>query len=170
MWQRRTGRWLRFRVRLDADSLVELAGQPRDLLGQLGVLREHLEVLLAHRSLARAYLCLARFEILLALNLGGVVLLQGAVADLVPFGLAGGGEQDQWGGVGGLRGERQVEQDERVRVPLKPERGRVRRDPQTDQDRLPDNEPRGAKEAREALSSYAEAIVAERSMMDETMG
>jgi len=55
-------------------------------------------------------------------------------------------------------------------VPLKPEGDRVRADPQNDQNGLPDDEPRGAKEAREALSSYAEAIVAERSMMDEAMG
>jgi len=149
---------------------VKLAGQPRDLLGQLGVLGEHLEVLLAHSSLAREYPCLARFEILLALNLRVVVLLEDTVADLVPFGLARGGEQDQWSGLGGLGGERQIEQDERVWVPLKPEGDRVRADPQNDQNGLPDDEPRGAKEAREALSSYAEAIVAGRSMMDEAMG
>jgi hypothetical protein len=96
--------------------------------------------------------------------------LRGVVADLVAVGLAGGGEQDQWSGAGGLGRERQVEQDERVGVPSKTESGGIERDLQDDQDGLADDEPRGAEEAGEAFSGHAEAVVAERSVVGQPMG
>jgi hypothetical protein len=58
---------------------------------------------------------LAGFEVAFALDLGVVVFLDGGVAELDAFGLAGLGQQDEWCSVGRLGGERQVEQDERVR-------------------------------------------------------
>ena len=83
------------RLGADADGLVQLVGQPGDLLDQLSVLREHLQMLLGHRSLAAQHLGLAHLEVLLALDLGVVMVLQGRVADLVAFGLTGCGEQNQ---------------------------------------------------------------------------
>lgn len=53
-----------------ADGFVHLVGQPRDLLGQLSVLRKHLEVLLDHRSFTAQHLGLARLELVVALILG----------------------------------------------------------------------------------------------------
>jgi hypothetical protein len=63
----------------------------------------------------------------------GLELLAGV---LVALGLTCLREQDQWGRVGGLDGEREVEQDERVGVPAQADGERVDGDPQRDRDRL----------------------------------
>jgi hypothetical protein len=93
------------------------------------------------------------------------VLLRRDVADPVALGLPGLGEQDQRRGVGRLGREREVEQDEGVRVPMEADGGRVGGDPQRDDERLPDDEPRRAEGPGEALGEDAEAVVAERPVM-----
>ena len=120
---------------------MQLRGQPGDLLGQPGVLRQQREVLLGEGAFAPQYLGLTGFEVALALDVGVVVLLDGGIAELVAVGLAGLGEEDQRRRVGRLGREREVQQDERIRIPSEADRGGVDRDPQDDQDGLSDDEP-----------------------------
>ena len=68
------------------------------------------------------------------------------------------GQQDQRGGVGGLGGERQVQQDERVRVPAQPDGDDVEGDPDDDEHGLADQEAAGAEEAGDALGEAAERV------------
>jgi hypothetical protein len=53
---------------------------------------------------------------------------------------------------------------------LKAERGGIERDPEDDEEGLPDDELRGAEEPREALRHHAETVVAERSVVGKAMG
>src|SRR6185369_11617251 len=80
---------------------------------------------------------------------------------LVAIGLSGLGEQDERCGVRGLQAEREVQQDEGEDVESR-ETGAVQRDPDGDQDRLPDQECRRSEEAGEALGAHPEPVVAER--------
>jgi hypothetical protein len=77
---------------------------------------------------------------------------------LVTVGLSGLGEQDQGRRVRGLRGERKIEQDERIGVPAQADRYRVERDPNSDEQGLAENELRGAEESCEPFRSPAEAV------------
>src|SRR4051794_31255341 len=80
---------------------------------------------------------------------------------LVAVRLTGLREENQRSGVGGLRGEGEVQQDERVRVErLEQELAGVQRDPERDEDRLADDEPGRAEEARETLGGPPEGIAA----------
>ena len=127
---------------------VQLLGQRDDLLGQLGVD-------LQQRSQAGG----------LVLDVGALLIGQLGEAPgvvLVAVGLARLGEQDQWRRVRGLRRERQVQQDERVRVPAQAERDGVDDDPGRDEHGLPDDELRCPEEACKALGEPAEGVVAER--------
>ena len=78
----------------------------------------------------------------------------GAVAQL----LAVLGQQDERGGVGGLGGEGQVEQDERVRIPPERDDDDVDEDPDGDDDGLDDEEPSGAEVAGDGLAELAEGL------------
>ena len=60
------------------------------------------------------------------------------------------GEQDERCGICGLRGEHEVEQDERVRVPLHGDDGHVEEDPDEDDDGLDGEEPGRAEVAGDA--------------------
>ena len=88
------------------------------------------------------------------LHLGRVVL--------VPVGLARLGEQDERGRIGRLGREREVEEDERIRVPVGDDRERVERDPEDDRDRLPDDVLRRPEEPRRPLCPLAEPVGSER--------
>ena len=68
------------------------------------------------------------------------------------------GQQDQRRGVGGLGGERQVEQDERVGVPAQLDRDHVQRDPDDHDDRLDGEEAAGAEEPGDALGELADRV------------
>ena len=72
------------------------------------------------------------------------------------------GEQDQRRRVGGLGGERQVEQDEGVRVPVLDQADGVEHDPPDDQDALADQEPAGAQEPGDPLGDPPEGVVVVR--------
>ena len=74
-----------------------------------------------------------------------MVFLDGGVAELVAFGLAGLSEQDQRCGVGRLGRECEVEQDEWLGVPPEAERGGVDSDPENYQYGLPNDEARRTK-------------------------
>ena len=125
---------------------MDLAGQLLDaraqLLrerGQLRVLLEQLEQL--RRVIERdAEALLARRGDRLA------VLRVGFRMRLVAVGLSRLGEQDERCRVGGLRAEREVQQDERIGVEGRPGR-RVDVDPDDDDQRLPDQEARRPEEA-----------------------
>jgi hypothetical protein len=88
----------------------------------------------------------------------------GLGAGLVAVGLPRLREQDQRRGVGGLGREREVQQDERVRVPAQRDRGRVDRDPRDDEDGLPEDVVRRPEETGEPLGACAESSGAERSL------
>ena len=75
----------------------------------------------------------------------------------VPVGLPVLRQQDQRRGVGGLGGERQVEQDERVGVPAQSDGEDVQRDPDDDDDRL-DEEAGGPDEPGDRLGEPAERL------------
>ena len=76
----------------------------------------------------------------------------------VPQLLAVLGQQDQRGGVGGLGGEGQVQQDERVRVPPQGDDDDVDEDPDGDDDGLDDEEAGGAEVAGDGLAELAEGV------------
>jgi hypothetical protein len=76
----------------------------------------------------------------------------------VPVVLAVLGQQDQRGGVGGLRREGQVEQDERVGVPVLDQPDRVQDDPADHDDGLAGQEAAGAEEPGDALGHPAEGV------------
>jgi hypothetical protein len=143
---------------------VHRFGQPFHLARDLGVLREHVRVLLGELLVLVEHPRLALLEALHALGLHLTVLRQLLVVNVVAVGLPGLGQQDQRRGVGGLQREQQVERDERVPVPgdRVRQRQRVQGDPEGDDERLPDDEPRRAEEARESLGENAEAVTAER--------
>ncbi len=101
----------------------------------------------------------------------GLALLAGAMQVFAMFGigdgiglvavrLAGLGQQDQRCGIGGLGAEGQVQQDEGICIPDKrPED--VEQNPDGDEDRLADQESRGAEEAGEGFGLQPERIIAE---------
>jgi hypothetical protein len=90
------------------------------------------------------------------------VLGVGLRLDHVARGLARLREQDQGRGVGSLKREGEVEEDERVRIPAQ-RRGRaVHGHPGDDDDRLADQVTRRAEEARSLLGRPAEGVVPER--------
>ena len=91
-----------------------------------------------------------------------MALVDHVAVELVAIRLTRLREQDQRRGVRGLRREDQVEQDEGSGVPVPHERGRVQCDPERDDNRLPDDVPRRAEEARGLLGEPAESVVAER--------
>src|SRR5699024_1604005 len=70
-------------------------------------------------------------------------------------------QQNQRRGVRGLRGERQVQQDERVRVPVPPHAADVQRNPDDDDDRLVRQVLAGAEEAGDALRHLTDAVAVE---------
>src|SRR5207344_3557225 len=76
----------------------------------------------------------------------------------VPQLLAVLGQQDQRGGVGGLGGEGQVQQDERVRVPTQGDDDDVDEDPDGDDDGLDDEEAGRAEVAGDGLAELAEGV------------
>ena len=108
---------------------MDLPRQRRDLLGQLLVLPGEVGVRLEQP------LQLARRALDGSLVLGGVagdlltMRLDHLGGRLVAIRLPGLREQDQRCGVGGLGREGEVEQDERVRIPVADQRDRVERDP-----------------------------------------
>ena len=79
-------------------------------------------------------------------------------ADPVAVVLAVLGQQDQRRGVGGLGGEGQVEQDERVGVPAQLDGDDVEGDPDDDDDRLDGQEAAGAQEPGDPLGEPAERV------------
>lgn len=84
------------------------------------------------------------------------VLLEG---DLVTVLLPVLRQQDQWRGVGGLGGERQVQQDERVGgVPLPAHREQIQADPNDDDDRLPGQVAPGTEKARDRFAEPADGL------------
>ena len=68
------------------------------------------------------------------------------------------GEQDKRGGVGGLRGEGQVEQDEGVGVPAHRGGRDVEGNPDRDDEGLDDEESGGAEESGNSLGHRPESI------------
>jgi hypothetical protein len=68
---------------------------------------------------------------------------------LVTVGLAVLGEQDQRRGVGGLGGEAQVEQDERIGIPVTNDPDDIEGDPDEHRQRLADQVAPGAQKARQ---------------------
>jgi hypothetical protein len=75
--------------------------------------------------------------------------------------LSGLREQDQRRCIGRLSGEREVEQDERVRVPAEAEGERVERDPSHNDERLADDVLRRAEEPRCSFGRAPERVLAE---------
>jgi hypothetical protein len=90
-----------------------------------------------------------------------VPLVDGRGPLLVAVGLARRREQDQRRRVGGLEREGEVEEDERVRIPLQADPDRVQDDPDDDDDRLADDVLGGAEEARRVLGVPAERVLSE---------
>jgi hypothetical protein len=90
-----------------------------------------------------------------------VPLVDGRGPLLVAVGLARRREQDQRRRVGGLQREGQVEEDERVRVPLQAEPDRVQDDPDNDDDRLADDVLRRPEKPRRILGVLAEGVLSE---------
>ena len=76
----------------------------------------------------------------------------------VAVGLTVLGEEDQWRGVRSLQGEREGEEDERVRVEPQARDRDVHDDPHDDDDRLDDEEPRGTDRAGDRLGELAERV------------
>src|ERR1035437_6564494 len=70
-------------------------------------------------------------------------------------------QQDQRGGIGGLRGEGQVEQDERVGVEPQCDGSHVDGDPDDDEDRLDEQVATGTEETRDALADLADRVEVE---------
>ena len=68
------------------------------------------------------------------------------------------GQQDQRSGVRGLGGEGQVEQDERIRIPVPDETDGVERDPDDDEDGLPGQEAAGTEEPGDPLRHPPERV------------
>ena len=79
---------------------------------------------------------------------------------LVAVGLAGLREKDKGRRIGRLKAKRQVEEDERIDVETK-EAGYIRADPECDDQRLSDQENRGAEEACKSLRLERKPIVPE---------
>jgi hypothetical protein len=125
-----------------------------DLGGQLRRTLRELDVGLQQRAEPSALL----FDVT-ALGVGHPSVVLGL--RLVAIGLTGRREQDQRGGVRGLRREGEVQQDEGVRVPAQAQGDDVEGNPDCDEQRLADDELRGPEEAREPLGELAEAICAE---------
>src|SRR5579883_557053 len=72
-------------------------------------------------------------------------------------------EQNQRRCIGGLQAERQIQQDEWIRVEVDKQLETVEHDPERDNDRLTNQVLRGAEEAGDRLGKGAEAPAAERS-------
>jgi hypothetical protein len=87
------------------------------------------------------------------------------VANVVAIRLTRLSQQNEWGRVGGLGGEHEVQEDERVGIPSERDHKGIERDPHQDERGLPDDEFGGAEEPREAFGQNPEAISAERAMM-----
>jgi hypothetical protein len=79
---------------------------------------------------------------------------------LVALGLTRLRKEDQRRRIGSLRGEREVQEDERIRVPPQADGERVGRDPERDDERLGDDVLRCAEEARGGLGAAAEGVFA----------
>jgi hypothetical protein len=93
------------------------------------------------------------------------VLLSDDLRPLVAVGLTRLGEQDQRRRVRGLGREREVQQDERARIPVGDDRDRVERDPEDDDDGLADDVLRCAEEPRRLLRAAPEGVAAERAVV-----
>jgi len=102
-----------------------------------------------HPDLARAAREARVIQALLALHGFGLRVLEG---EPVLLGMAIGGQQQDRAGVGGLEGQDQVQEDERVGVPMQLEdRHRVEDDPDHHEDGLGDDEPPGAQQPGHAV-------------------
>src|SRR4051794_9967577 len=140
---------------------VDLPQQALNPLGQLLVLPSEIRVR-AKQRLELVGLALDRRLALLHTTREFLVVGLGPLAGLlVPFRLAGLCEQDQRSRIGGLGREREVQEDERVRVPAQADGDRVDRDPQSNHDCLGDDVLRRAEEARGGFGAAAESVFAE---------
>ena len=131
-------------------ELLERLRQPLDRLDQVLAVGLLLERDPDRGDLTREVLGVgerARVHLAVALDLGAVAV-----------GLAVLREQDQRRRVRGLRREREVQQDERIRVPAQRPGAGVERDPQEDEDRLRGEVAAGAEEPREPLREARERI------------
>src|SRR5262245_58222628 len=139
---------------------MDLVGELLDVLRQLlGELREA-RVLLEEGDHVRGLLRRLLLALEAHLRQRFPMLRVGLEVHLVPVGLPGLCEEDQRCRVCRLQAERQVEQDEGIEVePGDP--GRVQPHPECHHERLPDQEGRGAEEAREALGPDRKPVVAE---------
>src|SRR5919198_2742858 len=137
---------------------VDLARQRSHLLCQLLVLAREVRV--------RVEQPLQRLHTLRSLLLEPVVApLRQLLCALVTVGLAGLSEQDQRRRVRSLRREGEVQQDERVWVPVRDDRDRIERDPHGDDDRLAGDVLRRAEEPRGPLGAPPEGVVPECPVM-----
>src|SRR5437764_1034055 len=123
---------------------VYLIAELRDPLRQLGVLAKQLGLRI------RQLLAVPRRRLLVG---------------LVTVGLPRLCEQDQRRRVRGLGREREVEQDERIRIPVCYESHGVDRDPDDDDDRLPDDVLRCPEETRCFFRRTAEGILTKRTVV-----
>ena len=92
-------------------------------------------------------------------------LLDCLAGEFVPLGLPSLGKQDQRRRVGRLRGEAEVEEDERLGVPVVHERDGVEHDPACNENRLADDVLRRAEEASSAFGRTAEGILTEGAVL-----
>ena len=93
------------------------------------------------------------------------VLLELLCLNSITFRLPRLREQDQRRCVRRLGGERQIQQDERIRVPMADKRYRVQENPDNDCERLRDDVLRRPEEARGGLGGPSEAITPEWSVV-----
>src|ERR1051326_7108175 len=146
-------------------QVMNLLRERRDLLGQLlvltreiGVRREQLRQLVGLR-LDHLDALLGRLRLLVVSLLGRQLL------ELVPVRLARLREQDQRRGIGGLRREREIQEDERVRIPAERDSCGVDRDPHGHEDRLAEDVLRRSEEPRGLLGAAAERVLSERAVV-----
>src|SRR5262249_37824659 len=95
----------------------------------------------------------------------GVALIGEVRGHLVPLGLARLSEEDQRRGIRSLGGERKVQEDERVRIPMPHDGDGVDDDPDDNDDRLADDVLRRAEEPRYPLRDTSERVLTEGTMM-----
>src|SRR5919108_914072 len=144
---------------------VDLPGQGGHLLRQLLVLTRQSRVRLEER-LELVRLGLDRGKPLGAAALGLVVTLLRHLSELlVTGGLPRLRQQDQRRGVRRLGREPEVQENERLRIPVAHERDGVEDDPRRHDDRLAEDVLRCAEEARRFLGTTAESVLAEGAVL-----
>ncbi len=148
-----------------SDEGADLAGQRLDTPGELAVGAGQRGVLL--QELAQLLRRPLELALMLLRSTGAVhtMLLDGVGGGLVAVGLPCLGEQDERSRVGGLQGEGEVEEDERVGIPVLDDRDGVEDDPDDDGDGLTDDVLGRAEESRCAFCVAAEGVAAERAGM-----